>query len=1119
LADAEIDIVLPFKEGETDKREKFTALMTLSRSRPNHFIYQSRMRITYCGENARLRALSNLIVAMTVVMRLFQFIFGRKIKLEEVISNGKITLWFQTIIIKPVDLDPKELNRVVFTTELISIPITKEDDLPYVITVASLYLASYILWRIDITTEDSSYYDLISEEVDIGHLSEVNLFILRFPEESAGCRGYFGNRYLHQKLMRYAYDPETRYNNCFFLCVYKALKFPLSEDEIKEDRLVLGMEPAEKIKLKSLPAVAKYYSAYIKIYRVETLPNGQKKISYWQHFGDRENGRRVRLLMKCSHFCLITDSIKIKQFRSCPVCFGWLNIKTERGKNHLQNCRKCPTCNRRYSETHTCRVKETHIVRKGVEPMKNSQWNNFTGIKNVYAADFETFQPVELGEQIVYAAGLMQVSEVEELAAKAEMRLFYGEDALNNFCNQLLNLPGKATVVFYNGSRFDFWFILRWLLKNNIKVEEILREKKSNKIMKLQFGKVKLWDLCLFTMSSLAQLGEDYGIPRNYRKQEFNHKLIKTWTDVATHKRKVSKYLYYDVLCLGLCYIKFVRKTWDLYNWSAVKCITLSHLAYDVWRNNYIEPENVQKIKLPTQEEHEYLRRALFGGRCMAYRKAFKSRHYFSYTDLQTFDAENQTAIFNNVTDYLIYLDVVSLYPFVSKQKFPVGKPKWRTGEEWIIEKILQRKDLQWSDEEVSLIRRSFVEVDVTCPRWISIPFLFARDEEGQLVQDLRDKIKQVYDGETLIEALILGYRVRKVHAWLLYPEWEVILDRYMTHSFENKAKHKKSEAEYYIYKGMMNNCTGKFSQQVIDSEQYLFHDDTFLQQFTDCDKVEKVKKIEWMKDDKDDHLGFYVEVEKEGDYSKPIHIGVCILSKSRILMSEYTRKMQGYGSAQDARMVDCPYYGDTDSLIIHVDTYNDYKLNGTFGNEWGQLKDELGSHCKIVALYCPSPKTYAMEYWSLRPDGTIKVSWYIRAKGIPKGRDGCTETLCPGAEEYFKLQALIDSTPLKPRDLKEILFSLYSRDNERLFTTTTLPFYFFEEMMCNDCYVVVHFGKLKRYLIDEHGRGSSVKLNLDLHRTINKERWWKDDGTGKRTVLTDHIWGPSVPRGHVALT
>jgi hypothetical protein len=422
----------------------------------------------------------------------------------------------------------------------------------------------------------------------------------------------------------------------------------------------------------------------------------------------------------------------------------------------------------------------------------------------------------------------------------------------------------------------------------------------------------------------------------------------------------------------------------------------------------------------------------------------------------------------------------------------------------YYVECLLKKSPHTYTTEEIDLLLRCYIEVDVKCPRCLLIAFLLERAEDGSLVVNLKDKMGQVYDGETLLEAFYLGYQVTKVRTCLVYPRRGPVLEKYMRFSFENKAKHTREEAEYHIYKAMMNSCTGKFSQHVVEVDQHLFSTDKDLVKL--LAKPGHIKSIEWLREEGNDHLGYYVEVEKELDFTKPCQIGFSVLSKSKRLMSEYTRKFNGYLDPED-----CPYYCDTDSLLLHADTYQRYKDCGIFGNTWGLLKDEFGPKCKIVSAFFPSPKTYALEIWALKEDGTIEVKWHIRAKGIPKG-----EHLCNTAAEFEKLEHTVQAIPLLPGDLKEILFSLHSRDGKRIKTTISLPFYFFEAMMIHDCYVVVHYGTLKRYLLDEHMQGCQIKLNLSLHRTINKESWWKSDATGKRTLMTEHDWGASVPEGHI---
>lgn len=1102
---------------------QFDFYLTVFRSRPSHFIYCSEAEIPWCGVDLPFSTFTSPIHCFRLLDMLFEEIIAPKnIPLPLLEStDGSLTSWIQMTVKKPKEIDQRVLNTLTFTTDIIRHPGTKSIR-NFLVTMA-LYWSSWLEWRTKLH-HTQEYFQLIDDVPEHGHVSSIKLFIVRnklaatqtlghddkgdsIHEESSpaqqsenteniegmtiGCRGYFGNKYISQRLRRYIIDPESNYNNCFFYCMFIGLKMETSnfEETAIYYRKLMNIPDGSKIKVSELDAICKNLKVAINLYRIYKDFNDQKFFEFHSGYGDPKE-QTLNVLLKSSHFCLIQNVKKLLEFKSCNSCFDWFNSTTVKGMNHFAKCEKCEKCGRKVTENHLCRNKPEK--RKKVRYDGKPSQKKFQGIKGFFSADFETFQDDE--EQKVYAAGLGSMEDIEKDPGDAKITMWYGTLALDEFMKHLLEYRKKITVVFYNGSRFDFWFILRWLLAHRIKITKFVRDHKSNKLMNMEFANVKLWDLCLFTSTSLSALCDGYNIDRRFVKKDFDHSKIKSWADVKKYEKEVMEYLMFDVVALGLCHITFVKKAWELYQQPASKCMTLSQYAYDVWRNRFIEPENLSFIKIPTLGEWLFLRGALYGGRTSPYYKAFKSNMYMPYKFLKLLSPESQTQLFNVTNDYLVYLDVVSLYPYVSRQPMPIGNPRFRDDLD-IIERILM-KEVK-NPYETELVKKGFYEVDVTCPRNIYIAFLFARDGKGGLIADLNDKIKQVYDGFTLLEAFKLGYKVTKVHAWLYFPRLGVVLESYMCNAFENKAKHTKEQPEYHIHKSMMNDLTGKFSQTPIDCKQYFFADDAFM---ANEKELGKFRRIEWMKDDKGDHLAYYVESEvDEVQITKSSQLGVFILSTSRVLMSEYTRQFNGYHCAEN-----CPYYCDTDSLIIHNKVYEKNRKKPIFGKEWGQLKNELGEQCKIVAAYFPAPKTYALEYWSLGEDGKIIVSWYIRAKGIPKGNASCKT-----AQHY---EELVQTLKDRPEELREALFSLYTRDGFKIETKNTLPFNYFYEMVVHDCYVVAHFGGLKKYLLDEQNLGCSVKLNLDLHRSINRQQWWKN---GKRIIPTDNIWDISVPAGH----
>jgi len=1095
----------------------FTAYTTVFRSRPQYSIYCVNFEIPYCGERLCSLVFANVTICAKIIMHALGNLISRHIEIEEFLNSiGSASIWFQITVNKMHDIDPKELSTIIHTTDIITIPFTAE----LFLSTASLYLASWISWRLA-KLQTQEYFNLIDDEFGYGNVTNIKMFFVsddinnprvqptqeeevqdeQDEESSGGCKGYFGNKYISQRLTRYVMDPHTTYNNCLFFCIYYALEQQATEEKALRHRKDLGILPGSKVNISDLDSICEYFLISISLYKIYTDENGQKYFDLHGYYGD-PSLKEVSLLLSSSHYCRILNPTKLCEFKSCASCYDWFNSKTKRGRNHFEKCRRCDKCGLKITENHNCR--SSPPIRKKVRFEKKSKLQ-FEGIKNVYVADFETFQ--EKDEMVVYAAGIASVEKIKADHSDVGVMMWYGPKALDKFCQYILSLE-KPTIVFYNGSRFDFWFIMRWLMKKKLTIKRFVREGKSNKLMSLEFCDVKLWDLCLYTMASLKQICKDFGVPKEYQKGDFDHKKIKSWEDAMIHREEVKDYLYYDVLSLGMSYTTFIEKTYGLYQKSPTQCLTLSHYAYDVWKTFFIEPENLRFVKIPTKSEWLFLREGLYGGRCTPYRQGFKSKYYHPYHLIKLLSSESQTLLFNIVEDYLVYLDVVSLYPYVSLNPFPIGTPKFMPDVEKA-ESLLKKPAL--NPAEVEIIKKSFFRVDVKCPKNILIAFLLSRDEKGGLEANLHDKKNHVYDGYTLLEARLLGYVVTKVHEWLYFPKLGEVLASYMTHCIAEKGKHTKQEAEYYIHKQMGNNLTGKFSQLAVETEQNFFYDDSFLDRKKSG--LGKIKRVEWMVDEKKEHLAYYVESEKtyvnkkgekEDPPYKPSYIGVSILATSRCYMSLCTRVMDGYYNPEN-----CPYYCDTDSLIVHNVPYQKYRLNPIFGDKWGQLKNELGDHCKIVAAFFPAPKTYALEYWQLcKTTGQIIVNWYIRAKGVPKGENTCTN-----AKDYEALEATLKE---RPDDLREALFTLYDRDGTKKETRNTLPFYFFQAMMEKSCYCVVHFGSLKKYLINEENVGCSVTLNLDLHRSINKKLWWEN---GKRTILGDSMYDISYPAGHQELT
>jgi hypothetical protein len=1067
--------------------EEVTAGITLIRSRPHWRLYISTMTIPCRAPENKLnwRHLLNPTWLTEKIAVLFQDILKHNIDIVDFTSNGNIRFWFQFMVEKKYSLNPKELNKVVLTTEALVCPI----EAGLYIVRATLFVMAFVQWKLD-TTGETEYFRLIDDGEDWGHLSQISLYVYRPPLREGGCRNFFGNRYVSNRLKPYIYDPETSYNNCLFACLTKSLNLKVTNERCQKLRIKLGFRSGEKIAISDLGKITDELALKICVYII-SKKGERKEIIKEVEYG---SGMVVNLLYNCYHFCLIQNLEKALEFIQCKSCYEWFNSTTERGMNHLKTCKKCTLCGLKYTVKHKCRSpgKKRKFVKN-----KPKLDDKLRGLGNAYSADFETLM-VD-GEMRVYAAGIGRVKKIkEDPHQKGAVEIWIGQYALDYFCNYLLSIGGNNPVllIFHNGSRFDFYFIWRWLMKKRIPIKKFLRDEGSGKILTIEFANIKLWDFCLYTLYSLKKCCEDFKIPAEFKKGDFDHKKIKTYEDVPFHAQEVFEYLKLDVISLALCYDIFIQKIWDLYQYNVYGTLTLSNLAYDIWRSKFISPENLSHVKIPTPQEYFFLRRGLFGGRCSPQRKAFKSIEYIPWDELTKKDLDTQKQIFDDCGDYLVYTDCVSQYPWVATQDMPIGSPRFRN-DLYIMDCIL-RKGESITDEEKDLLFRSYIEVDFESPDDIFTCYLFTRDDKGNAQAKLGKFEKQVYDGESIYEAMIIGYKFFKCHTWLYYPSKGPVLQAFMSHAFNEKAKAPDDSVDRMLHKLLMNSETGKHSQHMIEFEQSIEYSDEFL---SDEERVAKFKKIEYLHDEKDDFQGFYVEQYIENPQpTKTSNIGVSILAKARKDISEVLRSVNGYRNPQAI-----PYYGDTDSLIFHANIYNDFKDNGRFGKDWGKMKNEFPAS-KIVRAFFLAPKTYAMELWSWNTDpkkGVIGImsSWHIRAKGIPRSETVTT------AEKFSKVQKLTDH---KTYDLQELTYSLISRDGKLISIYSGLSIDYFESMALHNHYVIAHFSTLKKFLVDEKSWAASVKLITNLHRSINENDWWK---CGKRYLEYDH--GPSYPFGH----
>jgi hypothetical protein len=1017
------------------------------------------------------------------------------VKLGSVTRRRKFRFAFELSAIKP-RARSNELAKLVVTSELFN----SED------CEMNAALKAFIEGLVS-REGSSDYVEFFNESVREHSVSSLTVIFVPDPVDG-GCWGNGMKSSFPARLaQKFLSDPQSDSNNCLIACflkkcqekVVKALAVELTGVPSIDMGIVrAAMFGRNNSKLNYNDAVNMAAKCDIKI-SISTINKASGKP--WTEEIDNQFDPSADLnLILCKDHWAIVVNCAIFKYKKCGKCYNWIVDEA-----HFGQCAKCGECGKYYSKSsaHTCRSnkqyknfqekrKECKLI-KPKKSAKNENGGDYTAENDhTYFADFETFTRDGSGEQEVYSAAVVEISTIKEIVDqrnydmlereyldKVECEQFYGSGCIGKFMDHAMTLNG--TIIFFNGSAFDLFFVLQWVVDTKAPVTRFLKDR-HNRIVCLEIHKkLRFWDLRLLTEGSLASVCVEFGVPEAFRKKDmFNVNSVKSLADAKANgvPEACQYYNKYDVIALGIAYINFVRAVNAHYNFSVDKAYTISSLAYEIWSRD-LTKEVRQVLILPTLEEYTYIRRSLYGGRCCPQISKFVSR-----------DCGKP---FEEISDYLVYLDAVSLYPASSvRATFPAGKSSWATASNEKAILLSHLKDVLTSGDlsdgkDKELLLRSFVECDVECPRNLLTPFLLSRGPRGELQQSLLPKTRQVYDGYTLMEALTLGYKVVAVHSALVFPRLVNPLKTYMEKVFHNKDASARGSIEYNIHKKLMNGLTGKFNEIFLNEEFSVNHDDEFLGKIS----IDDLVKLEWVASSNGKMESYLAQTtDNKATPKKNAAIGANILAYSRVIMSEATRFFGGYDNVSNMS-----YYGDTDSLIISSECYKTAlskpKSSDIFGSKLGLLKDELDGG-KIVCAYFLAPKTYFIEYVS-RKDGVLW--WKMAAKGIPQKLHDIS------AHDYYSKYNKQVEYDAESSDVKAVNYTLMELmgvegdDGEVSFeyqptaSRAYLNKEYFQKMHDEDAYVVVHYGSFKRTWCNKDpalktpGIITTIQTQLDLKR------------------------------------
>ncbi len=768
-------------------------------------------------------------------------------------------------------------------------------------------------------------------------------------------------------------------------------------------------------------------------------------------------GELIYLLTQRNCWALVRKEKQIRQRFFCNTCARWLSFLrySDFNNNHLKLCMRC-TCERAYKkgDSHpvTCRKnsyrkyykkkkdeQEGEIKLAEKIPLKENE--EIDCLSHHHFADFETFPRKLDNKFIVYASGLLVAGDDSD-----NVKMDVGPDSLFKFIERIDKLSG--ILWFFNGSRFDLFFIMEYLIRNRYKVNEKETIITNNAVLVLSIqtsvGTLIIKDLNRFLPGSLKWNCKGFGLGKDDSKLDFDHNKIKSWEDVEREKEEMLKYLSRDVSVLRELWKRFsepIAKQFKIQPWKEVG---ISGVAHAAWTTT-IESGLVFKAKRGaantviregwTSQEEDF-GAAYYGGRVPNITPIWKHPLFnqlkgaHEYGDQQSIDDIYDFFEIHTQPNDLGYHDINSLYPSqMYGNLFPCGAPtkhyiSSKLASDCIIRQM--EKESKMIEEKGKLVLESssciseyqekmnekgikkliykvdgemkwkyrLLKVDITCPKNLYVAFLMDRDKKTKKnIQNLEDKIGIWHTGAELLEAITLGYKITAVYEYYVWPKVAPLFQKFIEFTNFRKSCAEKDTPDYEVNKLLANALSGKHGQKTQPHRLRLLIGDEITHEHLTQSNQQNIYS------DDGSTLAVCVETPVDADRTPFALINsVFILSYARVWVSRFMRacKSERGNAYTDPEIA--PIEGDTDSLVqprqafINVDPI-------WFGKSLGQMKDEMPGEFILYQANI-APKTKIKIYLTqITPEGpknkdnqclekvTI-VRGFFKSKGIPHPRE-----------------------------------------------------------------------------------------------------------------------------------
>ena len=701
-------------------------------------------------------------------------------------------------------------------------------------------------------------------------------------------------------------SPKSSKNNCLFACIHHKLGKRIMCDSTRKE---LDIPLDTPIHTNDLFKIAVYYDICIRLFDLKgnltstynTAGSVQTDIMLYVN----NNG--------LGHYVLIE------------------------GETHT-----CDKCGKYWVKKHTCNITYRRKMwmnrmsgNRNVIPQKIEKDKDFD-VNSILYYDLETFKPIGTEKIIVYAASWFCDGQYYQC---------YGKDSWDEFMEFVLKQENKI-ICAYNGAGFDFHFLMNDLISRGMELKNVILS--GSKLMALKFGKnMRLWDICLFTLSSLKDACKSFGVSAENAKTEFDHNRIKSWEDVESCRSEVEPYIKRDVLGMKEVVEKFSAMLFATFKVHMTEFVTLSAMSYAIWTNSTNEI-----LELPDTDKYEFIRQSLYGGRTYPQQREFTSKQYNEIVNATSSEDLKQT--YKKMDDWIFNADATSLYPTAMvKYEYPLGNSVWVEG----------------CDLDPANLKIGIYDIEITPNPNLIVPILPQKTDNGGINWNLMPR-RGVYTSADIENAVKYGYTITKIYKGLTYNQKGDIFSDYIMKCYKIKEENDDNPVLRQIGKILMNALYGKMLEKARFEETKICNNIQDVWKFQEEFSMTDVMFI----GDKVVTIGLPEDAEtSDKRIRKPSQIGTFILAYSR-------RHMLDAMSAIEPKLDKHFFtYTDTDSLHIHCSKLPGLEEKGWLSKGLGQLSDDAKGG-KIFREINLAPKLYM--YLCLMPDGKIKTC--MKSKGIP---------------------------------------------------------------------------------------------------------------------------------------